>query len=466
MSGTAVVMGGGLAGIAAAVRLAEAGLAVTLLETRQRLGGRATSFNDPATGEDLDNCQHVLLGCCTNLIDLYRRLGVGDRIDWAHRLHFFDKRGRHDVLQCDELPAPLHLTAAMWRMNLLRLPDKLAISAAFAAMMRMRPADRARLDQISFGQWLRDHGQPQSAIDRFWDVIITSAMNLRVDRASARYAIQVFEEGFLMHRKAYVMGTSAVPLVDLYDRAVEAIERRGGEVRLSCSVERICADPETGRVTGVTTKDGDTLAADAYVAALPFDRLDKVIDPALRDADARLRSLDRFTVSPILGIHLWFAPAATDLPHMIFVDSPLQWLFNKGTADGDGEAQHVHCVISAADEWVGESAEAIIDMTIRELGAYLPAVASGRSKLVRGKVIKEKRATFAAAPGVDAIRPAASGAVDNLYLAGDWCRTGWPATMEGAVRSGYLAAADVTGQPLLAADLEPADLYGLISSRR
>ncbi len=449
-------MGGGLAGIAAAVRLAERGVRVTLLETRKRLGGRATSHIDPRTGEKIDNCQHVLLGCCTNLIDLYRRMGVDDRIAWHRRLHFADKQGHRDVLEGDDLPAPLHTAESLWRFGCLSFTEKLAISRAMPAIIRLGRSGRDALDERTFADWLVEHRQPPGAVEKFWAVITISALNETPDRASAAYALQVFQEGFLAHRDAYVMGVSAVPLVDLYDPAERVVEAAGGEVRFGAAARELQHDGR--RITGVQLASGETIAADRYVSAMPFDRLDRVIDDELRPADPRLRSLREFDVSPIIGIHLWYDRPVLRLPHLIFVDSPLQWVFNHG---GEAGGQHLHGVISAAREWEDRPSDEIVEIARRELDRYLPATRS--AELLRGRAIKEKRATFSVRPGLDRIRPGPTGAVENLLLAGDWCATGWPATMEGAVRSGYAAAGAMLGEDLRASDLPRCELYRLIA---
>ncbi|MCE9588959.1 MAG: hydroxysqualene dehydroxylase HpnE [Planctomycetes bacterium] len=445
------VVGGGLAGIAAAVRLAEHGLRVTLIETRQRLGGRATSFVDPATRQVLDNCQHVLLGCCTNLLDLYGRLGVRERIAWHRKLYFLDAAGNLDTLEADDLPAPLHMTRGLMAFRSLTLGEKIAISRGMLAMMRISPAQRDALNAVSFRQWLDDHGQPEGAIEKFWANIVISAINELPERMGANHAIHVFQDGFLANEEAYVMGLPAVPLVELYDAAETVLRRAGGEMLLSTSALGFTFDG--GRVTGLRVDGGRVITADAFVSAVPFDRLAKLCDASMPHADARLRRLDEFGVSPIIGIHLVFesdpAHPVMSLPHLILTQSPLQWIFNKGP-DGQSGGQHLHGVISAAHSLVDQPADALTEMAVREVRRALGGPAKG-ARLLHARVVKEKRATFSARPGLDAIRPTAHGAIPNLYLAGDWCKTGWPATMEGAARSGYLAAA------ALLEDLAPAD---------
>ncbi|MEX0885421.1 MAG: FAD-dependent oxidoreductase, partial [Phycisphaeraceae bacterium] len=230
-----IIVGGGLSGLAAAVRLADAGQPVTLIETRKRLGGRATSFVDPETGQLLDNCQHVLMGACTNLLDLYERLGVVDRIRWHRAFHFIDGRGRLDTLRRDDLPAPLHLLTSLMGFGSLTWGEKWAILRAMMGVMQITPATRRQLDDRSFADWLRAMDQPVGAVEKFWSPIVTSACNETPERVSAAGAVQVFQQGFLQHNEACTMGLPAVPLAALYDTAVNRIERGGGRVRLGCS---------------------------------------------------------------------------------------------------------------------------------------------------------------------------------------------------------------------------------------
>ncbi|MHC4996299.1 MAG: FAD-dependent oxidoreductase, partial [Planctomycetota bacterium] len=194
MKQAALVLGGGIAGIASAVRLAEHDVEVTLVETSRRLGGRAGSHEDPQSGRVVDNCQHVLMGCCTNLVDLYKRLGVIDSIRWHRRLHFFDKHGHHDVLACGILPAPMHLGPALWRFGCLSFGEKAAISRAMLVMMRVGPEARAALGDEDFASWLTRHGQPAGAMKKYWEVVVVSALNQRMEQTGASYALQVFQE--------------------------------------------------------------------------------------------------------------------------------------------------------------------------------------------------------------------------------------------------------------------------------
>lgn len=451
-SAHAVVLGGGVAGIAAAVRLAEAGTRVTLVEMRPRLGGRATSLEDPKSGELIDNCQHVLMRCCTSLMALYEMLGVADRMVWHRDFTFVHGDGTRARLGAGWLPAPLHFAGAFAIFKGLSLGDKFAIGRAMAAIRTMSLAKRDALNAISFADWLKQQRQPARAVERFWEVTVVSACNETLDRVAAGYGLQVFQEGFLANKTNYEMGLSDVPLAELYDPAARVIEAAGGRI-VTASVKAFDYDAQAKHVTAAILNDGTRLEADVFVSALPFEVLDRVADDAMKADDARLQRLDEFEVSPIVGLHLWVrsggglgdsAPqrgglrggATMTVPHVVLTGSPIQWVFDQGT-DADG-VQHLHGVVSAAHEMVDTSNAEILDLAMRELRRFVPGCED--AELVEGRVIKERRATFACVPGVDALRPGPAGVIKNLLLAGDWCATGWPATMEGAARSGFAAA--------------------------
>ena len=460
---TAIVIGGGLAGIAAAVTLADAGITVTLVETRKRLGGRATSFTDPITRHTLDNCQHVLLGCCTNLMALYTRLGVDHLVRWHRTLYFQDAARHLDTLDADDLPAPLHLTRSLLSFKGLTLTEKTAIARAMLAILRTKPHRRDALHHKTFAQWLNDHHQPPGAVHKFWSPIVTSALNETPERAAADTAVHLFQEGFLAANNAYTMGLPAVPLEHLYAAAGSIIEKQGGTLLLGTSAESL--DTNGPSVTALHTPNA-TLTADHYVSALPFDRLAKIVPAHATTLDPRLARLTQLGVSPIIGIHLWLTPADPPpmrLPHLVLTESPLQWLFNKGTdTTTQPHTQHLHAVISAAHHLVSQTPDQLIDLAHAETRAALNLTPDHR--LAHARVVKEKRATFSAAPDTNPLRPPAAGTIRNLYLAGDWTDTGWPATMEGAVRSGRLAAAAALKAPdPLACDLPRSPLYKLLT---
>lgn len=471
MNKRVAIIGGGLAGLAAAVRLCEADYEVILIETRKKLGGRATSFVDPRNGEVLDNCQHVLMGCCTNLIDFYDRLGVLDAIEWHKTLYWAREHGEYDTMAAGWLPAPLHFAGSFRKMRLFDRAEKRAIARAMWRMTRMGVKGRVQWASRPFSEFLAETGQPARVTRCFWNAIIVSACNLPVQRVCAAHAIQVFQEGFLANKWSYTMGLASVPLWALYDPACDFIEQCGGRVLLGVSARDIAYNGK--RVTGVVTDEGKFDAA-AVIAAVPPDRLEKLVTPTMRKADARLAGLADITFSPILGVHLRFEQPVmpVQMPHLVLPDHGVQWLFNKGVDDRG--TQHLHAVISAADDWVELSEAEIISRVMHDLYRVFPK-ASGIEPMY-GRVVKEKRATFAAVPGVDDIRPRVApgtvglggGGISNLYLAGDWCSTGWPATMEGAVRSGYAAAAAVgagNGVHGIVEDVPPGALAAMLGLR-
>lgn len=424
-----LVVGGGIAGIACAVRLSEAGVRVTLLETRKKLGGRATSFDDVRSGETLDNCQHVVLGCCTNYLDLLERLGVADQIRWTREQYWIEEGGRTSVVKpatLPPMPAPLHFSWSFLRAKFLTLSEASAIGRCCIAMLRV---DRRRETDRTFAAFLRQHGQSDRAIRRFWEPVIVSACNLSCDRVAASSAIHVFQEGFLANARAADVGVSKVPLVRLYERVAPLLARTGGAVELGAGIANVNA--RSARAT-----DGRAWHADAVVCATPVERVVRLIDDETRRTDPRFAGLDRFTHSPILGVHLRFDRGVMgDLPHCVLVERGVQWLFRKSD---DGSS--VHAVISAADAWLDLSEGEIGDRVTRDLHACLPA--SRSAQLISARAVKEKLATFAPTPGLDALRPNATGP-SGIVLAGDYTATGWPATMEGAARSGYAAAASL-----------------------
>jgi len=428
------IIGGGLAGISAGCALADAGYRIELFERRPYLGGRASSYELPATGEVVDNCQHVLLGCCTNLIDLYRRLGVEDQIRWYDEITFILPGGKSSVLRPSALPAPMHTSLSFLTSSVLDLRDKLAISRALLALMPSLPADTNE----DFQSWLLRHGQTKQSIDRFWAPVLISALNDDLDQVSVRYAALVFRDSFLKSAEAGRMGLPAVPLSDLYGVAASYIEARGGHVHLRASVESIQASVE-----GVQISVGaEATPADYAILATPFNAVEKLLPdtPAmqpLREQAAHFGSV------PITGIHLWFDREVTPLEHAVLLERTIQWMFQKSkilnTRRATGETgSYLELVVSASKSIVDKPRQEIIDLAMRELAEFFPTVRE--AKLTKATVVKEVHATFSPAPGSDFYRPSHTTPFPRLFLAGDWTATGWPATMEGAVRSGYGAA--------------------------
>lgn len=439
-----VIAGAGLAGLAAALRLTEAGAKVTLLETRKKLGGRATSFVDVRTGETLDNCQHVALRCCTNYLDFLARLGAADRLTWTSEQYWLERGGRESIIRPGLSPAPLHFSWAVLRARMLTLGEKLALGRAMWAVLR---ADRSAWQASTFAEFLARSKQSPRLIERFWEPVVVSACNMSVSRVCAASALQVFQEGFLAGRSAADIGVASVPLVELYDRAEAIIARGGGTVRLGCSVGRVGAQ----EVEFTDATRGQTIRADRVICALPAERAADVLDAPI----AAGMNGARIEHSPILGVHIELDRPVMRRPHAVLVGAATQWLFRK-----NAEGRKLHAVISAADEWMPLDEPEIGRRVVADLNAYIPG--SAAASVVRIRAVKEKRATFACTPAGEALRPAATacGAAGPI-LAGDYTQTGWPATMEGAVRSGYAAAALALGRDggsLLVADQPVARL--------
>ena len=432
---TVAIIGGGLAGLAAGSALADAGFRVSLFERRPYLGGRASSYEHPGTGEIVDNCQHVLLGCCTNLIDFYGRLGVADRIRWFDKLNFIEPGGRRSTIGPTFLPAPFHSSLSFIRAKFLNAADKDAIARALLRLAGDVPKD----GDEDFFQWLQRHGQTDQALERFWKPVLVSALNEDLPRMSVRYAAQVFRESFLKSAEAGRLGIPRVPLTELYNVAGDYIRSRGGEVALRCGVEAVKSGAQS-RSVGILV-GGQERKFDFVISAAPFESLTRML-PQSNELSGLRAKLARFESSPITGIHLWFDREVTDMEHAVLLDRTIQWMFNKSKliaarAEAAG-GSYLELVVSSSKSLVSQSRQQILDLAMQELREFFPAASS--ATLVKGTVIKEVNATYSALPGADSFRPAATTPWPNFFLAGDWTATGWPATMEGAVRSGYCAA--------------------------
>lgn len=404
-----IVAGGGLAGLSCAAALGDEGYEVDLFEARPFLGGRATSYE--IGGETIDNCQHILLRCCANLLDFYRRLGVEDRITFHKEFFFLEPGGRMSILKAGALPAPLHFTEAFLRASWLTFGEKLALGRGLLALRSERES-RRDLSSITMLAWLKEKRQPARVIERFWRQVLVSAVNEELDRMAAVHGFQVFWLGFLSARDSCDMGIPNVPLGELYSSNAWS---RWPNVRIHtrAKVEELSG-------TGARV-NGKLHTADAYVSALAT--------PA------------HVLHSPITGIHLWFDRAVTELPHGTLLDRTIQWFFNKD------RGRYLQVVVSASRSLLEMPRGDVIALAVKELGEFLPLVRE--AKLLKAHVVKEARATFSATPEVEHRRPSTHTESPNVFLAGDWTDSGWPATMEGAVRSGYKAAEAVSGRKYL-----------------
>jgi zeta-carotene desaturase len=489
---TVAVAGGGLAGLAAACALSDAGFRVTLFEKRPFLGGRASSWEHPGTGEVVDNCQHVLFRVCTNLIEFYQRIGVADQIRWYDEMTFIEPGGRTSVMKSSPLPAPLHTAPSFLNFSFLTAADKFAIARALVPLTLREQPDTGQ----SFQHWLDQHGQTKQAIARFWRPILVSALSEELDLISISAAAQVVRES-MKSPAARHMGVPTVPLTDLYNRAGDYIRALGGVLHFRQPVETFTADASQVRVQLRSQKqkeeqeENPQAAFDYLIVALPFDGLDRVLPDAPESAPIR-EQLTHFETAPITGIHLWFDRQISDLDHAVLLDRTIQWMFHKSRlqnrdrrrpalqgpisvnetngalAPASNEAgSYIELVVSSSKSLIDKSKSEIVDLALAEVREFFPA--ARQANLVKSTVIKELHATYSPRPGIDAHRPTSVTAWPRVFLAGDWTATGWPATMEGAVRSGYLAAEALAraaghSEPrFLSSDLPPSGFMRLFS---
>ena len=521
---TVAVAGGGLAGLAAACALADSGFRVTLFERRPYLGGRASSYEHPGTGEVVDNCQHVLFRLCTNLVAFYQRIGVADKIRWYDTMTFLEPGGRATVMASSFLPAPLHTAPSFLRFPFLTAADKLAITHALIPLTLTIQRDTGQ----SFAQWLEDRRQTPRAIERFWKPILVSALSEHLDRISISYAAQVVRES-MKSTQARHMGVPTIPLTDLYNAAGEYIHARGGQLNFRQPVEGFTPtrsevqvqvrEPDSNGAAPVLASSARSgngpipTGFDYLILALPFDGLDRVL-PKTSDSASLRDVLTHFEPSPITGIHLWFDRQISDLDHAVLLDRTIQWMFHKsrlrcgagalarvpppdqekfGSHSNSGprsdfgwrsassaangpqsergalapDGSYIELVVSASKTLIDKSRTEIVDLVLSEVREFFPAARA--ANLVKSTVIKEIYAVYSPRPGIDAYRPLPQSPWPRVFLAGDWTATGWPATMEGAVRSGYQAAealAQAAGRGpvrFLIPDLPPSGLMRLFA---
>jgi zeta-carotene desaturase len=417
-----VVIGGGVAGLAAAAALGGDGQEVEVVEARSFPGGRAASYEVPglSTGRTIDNCQHILLRCCSNLLDFYSRLGASSAIEFHKRFNFIEPGGRLSTIEAGRLPAPFHFSGSFASLRFLDVKDKIAVVRAMQAI-RTERASRTGLDRMTMLEWLKEKRQTPKAIARFWQPVLVSAINEDLDRLAASHGFQAFWLGFLSSRTGSQMGVPRVPLGELY-AARRWSSMPGVKFRFKTTVTSIRT--EAGRVISADAS-GVPIEADHFISALPPDRL-AFLAPELGV------HWDQFETSPITGIHLWFDRSVTQLPHAALLDRTIHWFFNKRNGE------YLQLVVSASRSLTNLSKREVIDLALRELAEFLPDTRDAR--LLDAHVVKEMKATFSARPGLDKYRPGPETIYPNLSLAGDWTRTGWPSTMEGAARSGYIAA--------------------------
>ena len=426
--------------MAAACDLADRGHPVVLMEKRPFLGGRAFSFPEPDTGQEIDNGQHVFLGCCTAYMDFLAKLGALHNTHIPPRLNVpvLGYGGRKGVLRSVNLPAPFHLAPSLLRYPYLSWSEKLRVLyGGLRIYMTRRRNGKGRPGGETFASWLKRHHQTDSAIDRFWNLIILPTLNDDISEVSADMGLMVFQESVLKSRSSAGIGYAKVGLSELVSEATKSyLSARGGEVLLGAGAREIAVDGDM--VCGVQTSNG-VVKGDWYISALPSYDLTAMLPSPLADGDffSRAKGL---SYSPIVDVHIWYDRPVMDEAFSGFVDSPLQWVFNKTRMRGDeGDSGQYLCIsLSGAWQYADMPKQEIREMFLDEMKSVFPRARD--AQVERLLVVKQPRATFRSVPGVEAHRLPSATPISNLFLAGEWVDTGWPGTMEGAVRSGRTAA--------------------------
>ena len=439
-----VVIGGGLAGITAAIALAESGADVTLLEARPRLGGATCSFH--RDGLIVDTGQHVFLGCCSAYRGLLAKLGMTEHAPLQDR---FDvtvlapggSAPRQARLRRTALPGPLHMLPALGRYPFLSWAERAQVSRPALAMRFVDPAAPAA-DTQRFGDWLAARGQTERARRALWDLFSVSALNIAGDDASLALAATVVKTGLLGKNNAADIGVPALPLGELHgDAAATLLAKLGAQVTLGAKVAAIDSAVEGSDGFRVRLAQGGDIPADAVVLAVPHEKAAPLVPPGALPA-ATVQGWAGLGASPIVNVHVIYDRPVTDLPFAAAIDSPVQWVFDRTRISGmGGPGQYLAISLSAADEYADVPAARLREQFVPALAELFPAARDAR--VTEFFVTRERRATFRQTPGSGALRPKAATQRPGLVLAGAWTDTGWPDTMEGAVRSGLAAAVEL-----------------------
>ncbi len=434
-----IVIGGGLAGLAAATRLAEAGIPVRVLEANGYAGGRAASFTDDKTGDWVDHGQHLLIGAYRETRRFFERIGVMDlvRIQSRTRVDFLHSQYGLSSLDCPNWPAPLHLLIGLWRLNHLTWRDKLMMTGLGPILYATNPDRQPALDHLTVREWLTRCRQTVRSQREFWDILTIAVLNEKPESASAALFIKVLREAFLFRAEHSRVWLPKTALGQLYPPAAQHyLEQRGSSIRFHSLVRRLRFSGD--RLRKIELKTGEQLEVDQVICAIPPSSLAAILPDAVKAA--HFTYLDRFEASCIIGVNLWWDRPILDQPFVGLIDSPVEWVFDKSQLYDPALAcgRHLALVISAANDFADWSKADLIALGLRELRRFFPAART--SEPYHASVIKNRRATFAQRAGMGQFRPAASTPFRNFQLAGDWTDTGLPATIESAVLSGHRAA--------------------------
>jgi len=429
-----VIIGGGMAGVTAACSLATQGKSVLVFERAPRLGGRASSFYHRGMNEWVDYGQHVLMRSFTKTIAFLSQVGAADGACFQERLRIPLVCGsRKSLLASIPLPGPLHLLPGLVCYRHLPLLQRLSvIQGVLPLLLRRIP------ENVTFADWLSKHGQLPRTIARMWDPISVATLNEHARAVSASAAGVVFKKGFLTPHGAD-LGLFTVSLFHIFERARSFLRDHGGKVQVNSPVRRILVKGR--RVTGIELDSGKRIETGSVIAAVPPHNLHSLL-PRVVARDEYFAAMSNIPFSPIVNLHLWFDRAVMEERFVIAIDSPLQAVFNLTRIHKERpQASHLVISQSAANEWIGRTTDEIKEELMVALSRQLPAVT--RAPVLAALVIKHRQATIRLAPGIEALRPRSITPIDGLLLAGDYTATGWPSTLEGAVRSGLTAARNV-----------------------
>jgi zeta-carotene desaturase len=437
-SSDVLVIGAGVAGLAAATALSSHGKKVTVLERRAYVGGRASSYLHPTLDEVVD-CQHVLLGCCTSLLQLLQSANAEELIRWYPEQTFLEPNGNVTSLKPGLLPAPFHFAGSFLSAKMLNNADRISIARGLAEFAFGRPGR----DDESAAHWFARTRQTPGAIKHFWEPVLYGTLNDAPENCSMKYAAMVFYELCIKSAQGGVLGIPIVPLSELYGRVQEALLRNGASIEFRTTVERI----EQTAQGWSAIANGVTYTARQIVLALPWEQAQGLLSnlPQSAQSSSLVESFDHFYSSPYTTVHLWFDREITGLDHAWLLDGTFQFFFHKSKIRGaaPGTPSYVELVAGGLPELLKLSREEVLSLAMTELERVFPQVHG--AQLRKWGILKEARATCSVLPGMDHFRPAAQSPWPGLFLAGDWTASGWPSTMEGAARSGYLAAGELLG---------------------
>ena len=442
-----IIIGGGFAGLSAGVALAEKGFRVALLESKPALGGRAYSFADPASGDFVDNGQHVLMGCYTETLDFLARIGATRNLVFHNDLEIemLDRGGARAMLKTAHLPGPLHMTGALMRYRHLSFAERMRAMTGGLKLLAMQRRDPLALQHMTVAQLMDALRQGERARQAFWYPLSIATLNDEPEVSSAALLAEVLKRAFFSKRSDSAFVYSRVGLSDLYcSGAASLIERGGGVISTHAPIESI--EIENGSAARVKLRDGTRLGAANIICAIPSRQVLALLPNSLR-TDPFFTPIAELQSSPIICVHAWFDRDVTDSAFVGFIGTTTQWLFNKRRIfemRGERHPGYLSFVISGARKLVDLSNDELQDLVLNDLKAMIPA--SAEAKLVRALVLKEKHATMAPSPDTFRLRPTTPTPIPNLFLAGDWVQTGLPATIESAVISGRAAAAAISSR--------------------